>query len=123
MDQNGKNVHGSMYPHLWSNAPKESFEVPNYTFDEHFGKPIGSYPPRAIIEDYLKGRVHKKFNVMDQIILNTSVDRVQFNEATQKFEVESTNHEQKQSLQEEFDWVIVATGHFSVPNAPEFPGF
>ena len=71
-----------MYHHLWSNGPKEALEFPNYTFDEHFGKPIGSYPPRAVLEDYLKGRAEKKFKVTDNITLNTCVDRVNFNEAT-----------------------------------------
>lgn len=44
-----------MYRHLWSNAPKECVEYPDYTFDEHVGKPIPSYLPREIQFDYLKG--------------------------------------------------------------------
>jgi len=71
-----------MYHHLWSNGPKEALEFPNYTFDEHFGILIGSHPPRAVLEDYLKGRAEKKFKVTDNITLNTCVDRVNFNEVT-----------------------------------------
>ena len=44
-----------MYHNLWSNGPKECLEFPDYTFDEHFGKPIPSFPPREVLYDYLKG--------------------------------------------------------------------
>ena len=44
-----------MYHNLWTNSPKEGLEFPDYTFEDHFGKPIPSYPPRSVITDYLKG--------------------------------------------------------------------
>ena len=47
LDEHGEPVHGSMYRYLWSNGPKECLEFADYTFDEHFGRPIASYPPRA----------------------------------------------------------------------------
>ena len=50
-------VHGCMYRHLWSNGPKEALEFPDYTFDDHFGKPISSFPPREVLLDYLKGQL------------------------------------------------------------------
>lgn len=57
MDEHGENVHGSMYRDLWSNGPKEAgVEYPDYTFEDHFGKPIPSFPPREVIYDYLKGK-------------------------------------------------------------------
>ena len=56
MDDHGEPVHGSMYRYLWSNGPKEaSLEFPDYTFEDHFGKPIPSFPPREVLFDYLKG--------------------------------------------------------------------
>lgn len=45
-----------MYRNLRSNGPKEALEFPDYTFDEHFGKPIASFPPREVLFDYLKGQ-------------------------------------------------------------------
>ena len=54
-DRYGEPVHGSMYRGLWSNGPKEGLEYPDFSFDEHFGKPIPSFPPREAIYDYLKG--------------------------------------------------------------------
>ena len=54
-DRYGEPVHGSMYHGLWSNGPKEGIEYPDFSFDEHFGKPIPSFPPREAIYDYLEG--------------------------------------------------------------------
>ena len=42
-DEYGEPVHASMYRYLWSNGPKECLEFADYTFEEHFGKPIASY--------------------------------------------------------------------------------
>ena len=43
-DQYGDPVPNSMYRYLWSNGPKECLEFADYSFDEHFGKPIPSFP-------------------------------------------------------------------------------
>ena len=48
LDQYGEAVHGSMYRYLWSNGPKEGLEFADYSFEEHFGKQIASYPPRSV---------------------------------------------------------------------------
>ena len=50
-----------MYHNLWSNSPKEALELPEYTFDDHFSKPIGSFPPREAMFDYLKGQSFRCF--------------------------------------------------------------
>ncbi len=59
LDEYGEPVHCSMYRYLWSNGPKECLEFADYTFEEHFGKPIASYPPREVLWDYIVGRVKK----------------------------------------------------------------
>ena len=59
LDENGEPVHCSMYRYLWSNGPKEGLEFADYSFEEHFGKQIASYPPRAVLFDYIEGRVKK----------------------------------------------------------------
>ena len=56
VDEAGDPCHGSMYRYLWSNGPKEGLEFADYTFKEHFGKDIASYPPRSVLFDYIKGR-------------------------------------------------------------------
>ena len=53
-------VPNSMYRYLWSNGPKECLEFADYSFDEHFGKPIPSFPPREVFHDYILGRPVKK---------------------------------------------------------------
>lgn len=119
-DESGDPCHGSMYRYLWSNGPKEGLEFADYTFEEHFGKPIASYPPRAVLFDYIEGRI-KKANVRDMIRFNENVRDVGF--ADGKFTVVSRNSQTDTETTEEFDNVIVASGHFSVPNVPHYPGF
>ena len=122
LDEFGEPVHGSMYRYLWSNGPKEGLEFADYSFEEHFGKQIASYPPRAVLFDYIEGRV-KKAGVRDWVRFRTPVRFVRYDDATAKFTV--TVHDLiKDSIYDEvFDNVIVAAGHFSTPNVPEFPGF
>lgn len=120
IDRHGNPCHGSMYRYLWSNGPKEGLEFADYTFEEHFGKPIASYPPRAVLFDYIEGRV-KKAGVRDYIQFNTIVRDVRA--VGDKFEVTSRNGETDQETTEIFDHVVVATGHFSVPHMPSYEGF
>lgn len=58
-DDTGEPVHGSMYRYLWSNGPKEALEYPDYTFEDHYGKAIPSFPPREVLFDYLQGKCIK----------------------------------------------------------------
>ncbi|MHA3059691.1 NAD(P)-binding domain-containing protein [Acinetobacter sp. ANC 4636] len=122
IDENGEPVHGSMYRYLWSNGPKEALEFADYSFDEHFGKPIGSYPPRAVLWDYIKGRVEKA-NVRRYVRFNSAVRHIEFNEQTQQFAVSVHDHNQDVVYTEIFDYVVVASGHFSTPKVPEYDGF
>ncbi|MFK3795696.1 MULTISPECIES: NAD(P)-binding domain-containing protein [unclassified Pseudomonas] len=122
LDEHGEPVHGSMYRYLWSNGPKECLEFADYTFEEHFGRPIASYPPREVLWDYIKGRVEKA-GVRDYIRFNTVVRQVTFDEATQLFTVLSHDHGNDVSVSEQFDYVINACGHFSTPKVPYFKGF
>ena len=122
LDEHGEPVHGSMYRYLWSNGPKEGLEFADYSFEEHFGKPIASYPPRAVLFDYIEGRV-KKAGVRDSIRFNSPVRHVNYDDTAGKFTVVVKDHEKDCEYSEEFDNVIVATGHFSTPNVPEYPGF
>ena len=44
-----------MYYGMWVNIPKEVMEYDDYTYEEHFGKPIPSYITLPVIRDYLEG--------------------------------------------------------------------
>ena len=122
LDEYGEPVHCSMYRYLWSNGPKECLEFADYTFEEHFGRPIASYPPRAVLWDYIKGRVEKA-GLRDWVRFRTPVRNVEYDHASGKFSL--THHDllDDRVETEDFDNVVVATGHFSTPNVPEFEGF
>ncbi|MEH6527150.1 MAG: NAD(P)/FAD-dependent oxidoreductase [Sneathiella sp.] len=121
LDEYGEAVHGSMYRYLWSNGPKECLEFADYSFEEHFHKQIASYPPRAVLFDYIQGRVEKA-GVRDWIRFRTPVRHVEWNSNTGKFNVTSHNLVKNVTITEEFDFVVVASGHFSTPNVPQFEG-
>lgn len=121
LDAYGEPVHGSMYRYLWSNGPKECLEFADYSFEEHFGRPIPSYPPRAVLRDYIMGRVEKS-GARQYIRFNTAVHWVDYAEETGKFAVTVRDLKEDLLCTEEFDYVVVATGHFSTPNAPYFEG-
>ena len=121
LDEYGEAVHGSMYRYLWSNGPKECLEFADYTFEEHFGKAIPSYPPRAVLWDYIKGRVEKA-KVRKWVRFSTPVRMVEWVRKKKKFNVTVHDRVKDKMYTEEFDNVIVASGHFSTPSVPEFEG-
>ena len=121
-DAYGEPVHGSMYRYLWSNGPKECLEFADYTIEEHFGRAIPSYPPRAVLTDYVKGRVEAS-GVRKWCKFNHSAHWVSYLEDRDIFCVTVRNLESDTLMTEEFDYVVVASGHFSVPNVPQFDGF
>ena len=120
LDQYGEPVHGSMYRYLWSNGPKEGLEFADYSFEEHFGKQIASYPPRAVLFDYIEGRV-KKADVRDWIRFETAVKHVEWDGS--QFQVTVRDLPTDTLTTEAFDHVVCCTGHFSTPNVPHFEGF
>lgn len=121
LDEFGEPVHASMYRYLWSNGPKECLEFADYSFEEHFGRPIPSFPPRAVLHDYIKGRIEKS-NVRGYIKLNHAVRHVSYDEATEKFLVTVKDLKADVLETSAFDYVVNATGHFSTPNVPYFEG-
>ena len=120
LDEHGEPVHGSMYRYLWSNAPKELLEFADYTFDEHFGRPIPSFPPREVLYDYITGRA-QKHGIGRHIEFSTAVRWVEHD--GKQFHVTVEHLPTGESRTEQFDYVVVATGHFSVPKTPYYPGF
>lgn len=120
-DAYGDPVHGSMYRYLWSNGPKECLEFADYTFDEHFGRPIASYPPREVLWDYIKGRVEKA-DVRKWVRFDSPVRMVTYSAKSATFTVTVHDRVDDVVYSEEFDNVVVANGHFSTPNVPYFEG-
>lgn len=121
MDGHGEPVHSSMYRHLWSNGPKEALEFADYSFDEHFGRPIASYPPREVLWDYIAGRVERS-DVRRFVRFEHAVRWVEEINDGAAFRVSVDDLATSTTTTEVFDRVIVASGHFSYPNVPEFSG-
>lgn len=120
-DHYGEPVHSSMYRNLWSNGPKEILEFAEYTFDEHFGKPISSYPPREVLWDYINGRAEQS-DVKKYVKFAHAVRWVDFDEDTKLFTVHVENLRTGETTSDTYDNVIVASGHFTFPNIPNFEG-
>lgn len=96
-------------------------EFADYTFEEHFGKPIASYPPREVLFDYIKGRMIKA-DVRKWCRFNHAVRYVIFDKDTKKFTVRVMDHNTNTQVTEVFDYCICCSGHFSTPNVPYFEG-
>lgn len=121
LDGHGEPVHSSMYRHLWSNGPKECLEFSDYSFDEHFGRPISSYPPRSALFDYIEGRAVRS-DVRKYIQFSTAARWVDYDDVAREFTVLVEDLVTKQTRKHVFDRLVVSTGHFSTPNVPEFEG-
>ena len=106
---------------LWSNNPKELIEYPDYTFYDHFGCFLPSFLPRAVVYDYLTGRA-KAGNIRRFIRFNTAVRHVDFDDKKNDFsvDIEDLNIGSMERLS--FDRIIVATGHYHVPNMINIDG-
>ena len=122
VDEDGEPCHCSMYRYLWSNGPKEGLEFADYTFDEHFGKEIASYPPRAVLFDYIKGRVEKA-GVRDWIRFNNVVRDVRFDEGSGKFTVTARDSKADKETAEEYRSRDRRLGPFLDPECALLPGF
>ncbi len=120
-DHHGEPVSSSMYRNLWSNGPKEALEFAEYTFDDHFGRPIPSYPPREVLWDYIDGRASRS-GVKETVKFAHAVRWVSYDTTTGTFTLTVENLRTGRTTTEIFDHVIVATGHFSFPNIPDFDG-
>ncbi len=118
-DQYGDPVPNSMYRYLWSNGPKECLEFADYSFDEHFGKPIPSFPPREVLYNYIIGRVSKG-NLKSKIKFDTRVISTEYK--SDKFQISYQDKKNNKIFKDNFDYVVVSSGHFSVPFIPEYKG-
>mmetsp|Transcript_18729 Transcript_18729/g.52351 ORF Transcript_18729/g.52351 Transcript_18729/m.52351 type:complete len:774 (+) Transcript_18729:153-2474(+) len=98
-----------MYDGMWINAPKEVFEFEDYTFDEHFGKPMPSFLTRRQVLGYLEGATDDALNKYKpkqsdgennddnnddrpgSILFNTEVSWISYDPDQQSFFVETVS--------------------------------
>ncbi|VEU44304.1 unnamed protein product [Pseudo-nitzschia multistriata] len=137
-----------IYDGMWINAPKEIFEFEDYTFDEHFGKPMPSFLTRSQVLGYLEGATDDVIDMytninstirkslddnssaLGTILFNTEVSWIEYSKTDEYFWVETvpTGSIPNASTQEydpkivtghKFDKIIFATGTENLPNMPQ----
>jgi cation diffusion facilitator CzcD-associated flavoprotein CzcO len=108
----------NMYEALWTNGSKENIEFYDYTFDEHFGRPLPVYMPRQPILEYMIGRVTKHCpDFFEKYIqFNTSVVSVRF--IHDKFEFVTKNHVTQEETTGVYDKCVWAAGENGRPIMP-----
>ena len=124
MEEDGLEVHSGMYHNLITNGPKESVELPDHLFPlddpELTGYPC--FPDRPYMYKYLESYA-EKFGLMKFVKFKTWVEDVKFEDETEHFIVRVKDLDTSESrIEEPFDFVIVATGHFNYPNYVSYPG-
>jgi trimethylamine monooxygenase len=67
------------------------------------------------------GRIDKRA-IFKHIQFESPARWITYDDNTEKFTVTVMNHRTDEQETEEFDYVVVATGHFSTPNMPYFKG-
>src|SRR5690625_6478278 len=65
----------------------------------------------------------KQSGVRDYIRINNYIHWVSYSEEDKTFTVTVKDLKKDELYSKEYDYVVVATGHFSTPNVPYFEGF
>ena len=112
----------SFYKDLWTNAPKEAdMEVPNYPWKGAADLALPSYVEANVVREYLNDYVDH-FSVRELIKTYHNVESVTYDSNDKTFQVTVTNVANNETCTEIYDFVVVATGHYSYPKNPTFPG-
>lgn len=110
----------NMYEALWTNGPSHCIEYPDYTFDEHFNRPVPVFMPRGVLLEYMLARVTKNNpNFFDSVKFNTNVEFVAYDESMKKFKITSLDIINNQKTIEYFDKCIWAAGFNGLPKVPK----
>ncbi|XP_053613918.1 senecionine N-oxygenase-like isoform X3 [Plodia interpunctella] len=115
VDENGLTLFTSMYKHLRTNLPKPAMEMPGYPLPAE----MPSYPTWEQFYKYLQS-YSKHFDLEKHIKFLHHVISVKRDE-----NVWRVKHKQvvtKEEYEEEYDFVVVGTGHYSKPHMPSIPG-
>ena len=110
----------NMYDALWTNGPSHCTEFSDYTFDEHFGRPVTVYMSRAEVLGYIIGRVTKNCpDFMEKYIqFDTKVTKVEFDKDANKFNVSTHSSDTSETQTLYFDKVVWACGDNGEPKVP-----
>ncbi|CAG4953553.1 unnamed protein product [Parnassius apollo] len=114
-DENGLPIHTSMYKHLRTNLPKQTMELRGFPMPED----MPSFPSWQIYYNYIKSYanhfdIEKHIKFLHNVILVRREGNV--------WKVRHRHVVTGEEYEEEYDFVIVGSGHHSKPNMPEIPG-
>ena len=114
---NNNDASPNMYEGLWINGHKDALEFFDYTFEDHFKTPQPVYLPRQQILEYMMARVTQHEDIFQDVLLNTNVESVTYDDALEQFVIVSQDKEGMTS-KKYFDKCIWARGSEGVPSIP-----
>lgn len=111
----------SIYDNLWTNGASYLHEFSDYTYDEHFGRPVGVYMRRQDLLEYILGRVTKdRPDFFDKhLVARTEVVNVNYLDMRQEFEVTTKDVNTGTLNLKHFDKCVWAAGQNSVRSFPQ----
>lgn len=104
---------GTMYQHLTTNIPTSLMEFEGFHFPENTPK----FCDRSVVFEYIK-RYSESINA--NTLFNTLVTEISKDFAKNSWKVSYMSNGVKGHLHADF--LLVANGHYSVPNIPRIPG-
>ncbi|KAI0343031.1 FAD/NAD(P)-binding domain-containing protein [Trametopsis cervina] len=111
-----------MYDSLTTNLPHPIMAFSSFPFPPS----TDLYPPASTVLDYL-GSYASHFNVDQHVRLNAKVESLEWDSAISRWRVQTKTKAKELGHEDvvevsEFDLVIVANGHYTVPYYPPIPG-
>ncbi|XP_052756556.1 senecionine N-oxygenase-like isoform X2 [Galleria mellonella] len=114
-DENGLPIHTSMYKHLRTNLPKPTMELRGFPIP----RKVQSFPSWQVYYDYIKDYA-EHFDLLKHIkFLHNVISVKRINNI---WKVKHKHVISEEEFEEEYDFVVVGTGHHSKPNMPNIPG-
>lgn len=118
LGQRGRRVHGSLYPSLRTNLPRDLMAFLDYPFDGRGGgdDEWPRFPGHAHVLTYLRNFA-RHFDLRGCIRFDTRVASIERGDGWFV-----TTHRGDIRQRERFDAVAVCNGHYARPRVPELPG-
>uniref|UniRef100_A0A7S3VE40 Uncharacterized protein n=1 Tax=Chaetoceros debilis TaxID=122233 RepID=A0A7S3VE40_9STRA len=114
-NEGGKARNTNMYQALWTNANSGNIEFFDYTFLDHFGKPMPLFLPRKHVLEYMIARATQHEDIFQHVKFNTTVKSVTYDKDMKKFVVVNVDANEEETT-DYFDKCLWASGINGKPN-------
>ena len=110
----------NMYAALWTNGSSHGTEYFDYTYDEHFRRPVTVYMPRNDVLGYMIGRVTQKCpNFFQKYVqFDTAATHVAFDHEKKRFDITLKCQKTDKVTLRHFDKCVWACGENSKQHVP-----